>query len=179
VSAIGVLGGSFDPPHCGHVLLAAYALSAGPIDRLIVVPTYVHPWGKKSEPFDHRVAMCELAFGVLRGAEVSRIEEELETPSYTVQTLEALHARGMRDLRLVIGADVLADAKKWKRWERVCELAPPFVVGRGGYGDAPATPEIPELSSTDVRAKLKAGGASGLVPRAVEEYVRRHGLYRG
>ena len=62
---VGVFGGSFDPPHVGHVLLATWALSAGGIDRLIVVPTFAHVFGKKSAPFEDRVTMARAAFSIL------------------------------------------------------------------------------------------------------------------
>ena len=179
---IGVFGGSFDPPHCGHVLLAAYAISAAPIDRLLVVPTFEHPFGKPLAPFEHRVAMTARAFGVLRGAEVSRIEEELGGASYTVRTLEALRGLAPRaELRLLVGADVLGDLEKWRDFERVRALAPLFVVGRSGYPreDGMETPDLPAISSTVVRARLRAGDrVTGLVPRAVERYCFEHGLYR-
>lgn len=185
---LGVLGGSFDPPHCGHVLLAAYALSAAPIDALLVVPAFEHPFGKAMAPFAHRVAMCERAFAVLRGAEISRIEEELGGASYTVRTLEALRAaRPAATLRLVVGADVLGDAHRWKDFDRVRALAPLFVVGRHGHvralasseGDPIETPDLPAISSTLVRERLRAGGsAAGLVPGSVEAYCREHALYR-
>ncbi|UJR79186.1 nicotinate (nicotinamide) nucleotide adenylyltransferase [Sandaracinus amylolyticus] len=180
---IGVFGGSFDPPHCGHVLLATYALSAAPIDRLLVVPTFAHPFGKQMAPYEHRVAMCERAFGLLRGAEISRIEEELGGASYTVRTLEALHARrpGVT-LRLLVGADVLGDLEKWKDFERVRALAPLFVVGRSGYAreEGMETPDLPAISSTRVREQLRAHRTiGGLVPRDVARYCDEHGLYRG
>lgn len=182
MSTFGVLGGSFDPPHCGHVLLATYALSVAPIDRLLVVPTFEHPFGKALTPFSDRVAMCERAFGVLRAAEVSRIEEALGGASYTVRTLEALRAQHPgAQLRLVIGADVLQDVERWKEFDRVRELAPLFVVGRSGYAREQGvdTLDLPPFSSTEVRALLREGkSATGLVPRAVESYCREHALYR-
>jgi nicotinate-nucleotide adenylyltransferase len=179
---IGVFGGAFDQPHCGHVLLAAYALSAAPIDRVLIVPTFAHPFGKSMQPFAHRVAMCSAAFGFLHGASVSSIEEELGTPSYTVRTLEALSERmpGAR-FRLLVGADVPTARDKWKDFERVQALAPLFVIGREGHAkgdDGIVTPDLPAISSTDVRARLReAQPVAGLVPRAVEEYVRAHALY--
>ena len=112
--AVGVLGGSFDPPHVGHVLLAAYAMSASDLDALLVIPTFQHPFGKALSDYDERVHMAELAFGMLAGVEVSRIEQSLGGASYTVRTLEALQAREpSARLRLVVGADVIADAPRW------------------------------------------------------------------
>jgi nicotinate-nucleotide adenylyltransferase len=178
---LGVLGGSFDPPHCGHVLLATYALSVAPIDGLLIVPTFDHAFGKPLTSFEHRVEMCNIAFGFLRNVDISRIEEELEGPSYTVRTLEALRSqRPGIELRLVIGADLLGDVHRWKEFERVRELAPPFVVGRAGYerGTEANTLDLPEVSSTLVRERLRLGEAvSGLVPRAVESYCHAHSLY--
>jgi nicotinate-nucleotide adenylyltransferase len=179
---IGVFGGSFDPPHCGHVLLAAYALSAAPIDRLLVVPAYAHPFGKRSADFEERVVMCERAFGLLRGAEVSRIESELGGASYTVRTLEELVRRHPGEpLRLLVGADVLPDLHRWRDIERVRELAPLFVVGRTGHAraDGMETPDLPAVSSTEIRARLSRGeSVAGLVPRAVAEHCAARGLYR-
>jgi nicotinate-nucleotide adenylyltransferase len=184
--AIGVFGGSFDPPHAAHVMLAAYALSVAPIARVLVVPTFRHPFGKPLAPYEHRIAMCEAAFGVLVGVEVSRVEEELGGDSYTVRTLERLAERmpGV-PLRLLIGADVLPDTPRWREWDRVATLAPPFVVGRGGKPREGATervqddvPDLPAISSTLVRARYAAGhDVAMLVPRAVDAYVRAHGLY--
>lgn len=82
---IGVLGGSFDPPHCGHVLLAAYALSVAPIDGVLVVPAFSHPFGKRMAPFAQRLEMARLAYGVLDPSrvKVNDLEASLAPPSYT------------------------------------------------------------------------------------------------
>lgn len=182
IERVGVLGGAFDPPHCGHVLLGCWALSAAPIDRLLIVPAFAHVFGKSMAPFAARVELCSAAFGVLSGASVSRIEEELEAPSYTVRTIEALAARMPRaSFRLILGADALADLPKWKDPDRLRALAPPFTIGRGGIarGDGIETPDLPAISSTEIRARIAAGQSiAGLVPRAVEEQIRAQRLYR-
>lgn len=186
---VAVLGGSFDPPHVGHVLLGAWALAAGGVDRLVVVPTFGHAFGKVSAPYDERMHMTELAFEVLdRGrVSVSRIEEGLPVPSYTVRTLEALSAAmpGAK-LRLLCGADVLAELSRWREPERVQALAPLLVAGREGYArpdgkGAPSShgPDLPRVSSTEVRARLLRGeSVEGMVPTAVIDHVRARGLYR-
>lgn len=182
---VGVLGGSFDPPHCGHVLLAAYALSVAPIDAVLVVPTFSHPFAKRMAPFEERVAMARAAFSVLDPARiaVSDIERELEAPSYTWRTLEALAARMPAvSLRLLVGSDIVKDTAKWARIERVEELAPLFVIGRGDHvGGAEHAPlELPAVSSTVVRERLARGGtAVGLVPASVATHIAERGLYRG
>lgn len=180
---VGVLGGSFDPPHCGHVMLASYALAVGPIDALLVVPAFAHAFGKQSSSFEHRVAMCREAFSVLDPARVSvsEIERELPAPSFTYRTVEALAERmpGV-ELRWIIGTDIETD--RWKNVERITELAPFLVVGRAGH-DAGQTPElplvIPEVSSTALREAFREGRpVTGLVSASVERYARTHGLYR-
>jgi len=182
---IGVLGGSFDPPHCGHVLLATYALSVAPIDGLLVVPAFAHPFGKRMAPFEHRLAMAALAFSALDPARcaISDVESTLAPPSYTVRTLEALRARlPDASFRLLVGPDIVKDPAKWDQNERVRELAPFFVVGRGGHdaGDAEDAPlDLPAVSSTEVRARLAAGrDVRGLVPSVVVDYLEQRGSYR-
>lgn len=185
-AVIGIFGGSFDPPHAGHVMLAAYALSVAPIDRLLVVPTFQHPFGKVLADYDHRIAMCERAFGIFGCVSVSRVESELGGDSYTVRTLEELARRmPLARFRLVVGADVLRDTSRWRAFDRVKELAPPFIVGRGGEARESTTervlegaPDLPAISSTAVRAGYGRGAdLEALVPRAVDAYVRAHGLY--
>jgi nicotinate-nucleotide adenylyltransferase len=176
---LGVFGGSFDPPHVGHVLLATYAMSVAPIDGILVVPTFQHPFGKGSAPFADRVAMCEAAFEGCANVAISRIEEELGGESFTVRTLEALTVQmpGTR-FRLLVGADVLPETPRWRQWDRVTLLAPPFVVGRGGAAAIDDAPDMPGISSTWVRARYEAGATlERWVPRKVDAYVRAHGLY--
>lgn len=180
---LGIFGGSFDPPHVGHVLLVAYVLSATDVDAVYVVPAWQHPFDKPTHAsFEQRVHMCELAMGAIRGAEVSRVEEELGGKSRTVHTLEELTRRYPDTrLRLLLGSDLVAQTPSWHRWERIAELAPPLVVGRAGYSADDAFPvEMPEVSSTEIRARLaRARRTAGLVPRTVEDYIEAHGLYRG
>lgn len=178
---IAVFGGSFNPPHVAHVLAAAWALSSVPLSRLIVVPTYRHPFQKAMAPYEHRLRMCELAFAELRSAEVSRIEAELGGESLTLRTLEELQRRlPGAHLRLVIGSDLLAETSKWHAFERVAKLAPPLVVGRAGHDGVDVTGHyaLPPISSTEVRRRLRtAQDVSGLVAHSVADYVRANGLY--
>lgn len=180
---IGMYGGSFNPPHCGHVLVASYALAAEPFDRVVVVPTFVHPFGKALADYEHRVRMCELAFASIRGVEISRIEEELGGPSYTVATLEALKARQRNaDFRLLLGTDLLPYTDKWANFERVRELAPLYIVGRQGARAPQGTEallEMPEVSSTEIRERIRDGRSTrGLLPYRVAEYCAERELYR-
>jgi nicotinate-nucleotide adenylyltransferase len=176
----GVFGGSFDPPHVAHTLLAAYALTAHRLERVLVIPTYAHAFGKALAPFEDRVQMCELAFAELRRVEVSSLERELSTPSLTVNTLEALQQLhpGVQ-LRLLMGADLVAETHAWHDFARVAELAPPLIIERQGYPlNASDRPALPEVSSSEVRRRLRAGESTeGLLSPAVEQYARSRGLY--
>ncbi len=179
---VGIFGGSFNPPHVGHVLASALVLSTAPVERLLVVPTWQHPFAKGLAPFEDRVRMCELAMGFLRGLEVSRVEEELGGESRTLRTLEHLAStRPDWKLRLVMGSDLLAEAPRWFRFDAIEKLAPPLVIGRAG-AEAPGATSVrlPEVSSTQVRAAIARGAWDELadrVPRAVLDHIRARGLY--
>jgi nicotinate-nucleotide adenylyltransferase len=182
MTIVGVFGGSFDPPHVGHVLLAAYVTSAAPLDRLLVIPNYTHALAKNaSASFEDRYAMCELAFSSLGRVEISDVERSLGSPSRTLRTLEELAIRlPGASFRLVVGADIAGETHLWHRWDRIVELAPPLYVRRTGHA---ATPEsmpvaMPEVSSTDVRRRLAARQTvEGLVPSSVLEYIGERALY--
>jgi nicotinate-nucleotide adenylyltransferase len=176
-----VYGGSFDPPHLGHVLSVAWALSTGDVDAVWVVPTWKHAFDKTHEaPFEHRFEMCRAAFAPFVGVELLDVERSLGGISRTLRTLETLHTEYPETaLRLLIGADVLPTTDRWHRWDDVVRLAPPLVVGREGYPKAPGCPiSIPNVSSTDVRAALADDrSVGGFVPGSVADYIERHRLY--
>lgn len=179
---VAVFGGSFNPPHLAHVLALAVVHARFNVDRILVVPTYQHPFAKQLAPFDDRVKMCQLAMGFLPHVEISRIEEELGGESKTLRTLEKLQERHPgKQLRLMMGADIIVESAKWHRFDRIKELAPPIVLGRVGvsYEGAPA-PVLPNISSTEVRRALSTNvddAAIELVPRKVVEYARARSLY--
>lgn len=178
---LAVFGGSFDPPHVAHTLVAAWAKATGSVDRVLVVPAFAHPFGKKSVPFEHRVAMCRLAMEGFPFAEVCDIERDVGD-GRTLYTLEALQTRYPdTSLRLLIGSDILSGADRWHRWDDIVALAPPLVVGRSGHQHegAPGALDLPELSSTELRARLKAGETTtGRLALGVAKYIEAHGLYR-
>lgn len=181
---IAVFGGSFNPPHLAHVLAVTVVLARYELDRLLVVPTYQHPFAKSLAPYEDRVKMCELAMAWIPRVEVSRVEQELGGESRTLRTIEHLRTKYPgKDLRLIVGADILAESSKWYGFDRIRELAPPIVLGRVGVAYEGAPPAIlPAISSTEVRAKIGEGRFSELaelVPREVLEYVKTHALYRG
>jgi nicotinate-nucleotide adenylyltransferase len=197
-AAVGLFGGSFNPPHLGHQVVCLYALATGEVSSVLMVPTYRHAFDKELAPYEDRFHMCELAAAPFRGlVEVSRIEEEIGGErSRTYDTLQALAAaRPDARFRLVIGSDILHETEAWHRWDDVIALAPPLVVPRAGWtvpgaaeplgfsatsAAAPAAAAvIPAISSTAIRELLSRGeSALPLVPRAVMDYIAGRGLYR-
>jgi nicotinate-nucleotide adenylyltransferase len=179
---VAIFGGSFNPPHIAHVLACALVLGVEQVDRVLVVPTYRHPFAKPLAPFDDRVRMCELAMAPLPAVHVSRVEEELGGESRTLRTIERLkETHPDWHLRLVIGADIMAEASRWLGFETIVRLAPLIVLRRAGI-DAPVAgrPLLPEVSSTEVRAAIERGAwpeVDGLVPRGVLAHARARGLY--
>jgi nicotinate-nucleotide adenylyltransferase len=183
---VAFYGGSFDPPHVGHLLSAVYALALG-FEKVLVVPVYEHAFGKRMAPFDARVALCRACFRGIDGVEVSELEATLERPSYTVRALARL-AEDHPDweLRTLVGSDVLAETHAWHEFDRVEKLAPLFVLLRLGHevdGLGPAV--LPEVSSSEVRRLLADRKRSPdaalrlerLVPEAVRSALETRGLY--
>jgi nicotinate-nucleotide adenylyltransferase len=180
MTVVGVFGGSFDPPHVGHVLALSWALSTQELDEVLVVPALEHAFGKVLAPFAHRRRMVELAVATLRRVRVSDLEARLGGASYTVRTLEELGRRhpGV-SLRLIIGSDLVDEVPRWKEGARVPELAQLLVIGRTGYENGARELHMPEVSSTEIRERLRTGhSVEGLVPRAVAEHIERYRLYR-
>lgn len=181
----GVFGGSFNPPHIAHVLAAHFALCTWNLDRLLVIPSYKHPFGKPLEPYDHRIKMCELAFRHLSHfVEISQIERDLGGVSFTVETLRALNQQNPDvELRLIIGGDILADAEKWRAFDEVKQLAPLLVIPRLQQGQvlgasSAAGCYLPDLSSTELRENLYAGrNVDQALPLDVAIYIREQRLY--
>jgi nicotinate-nucleotide adenylyltransferase len=184
---VAFYGGSFNPPHVAHVLAAAYLLSVGGFDKILVVPVFDHAFDKELAPFADRVKMTELAMAPLPGVEVSRIEESLGSPSRTLFTLRALSERHPAwRFQLVIGSDVLHETQKWHAFDEIVRLAPLFVLGRVGspHPDAPQ-PILPGVSSTRVRELLGRAGdpdahaeLATVVPRSVLGFIAERALYR-
>ncbi len=180
--ALAIFGGSFDPPHLGHVLLAHYALLVTNVAEVIVAPTYAHAFGKSLTDFDHRIAMAKLAFADLPRVRVDAIEGQLGGTSRTLRLVQELSRRHPgNDLRLLIGADILHEAEKWEHFDEAKQLAPLIVAGRPGFahpGVGENAPCLPEVSSSDVRKQLACGAdVHTRVPARVLTYIAKHGLY--
>jgi nicotinate-nucleotide adenylyltransferase len=189
VTRIGVFGGSFDPPHLAHLVVAEQARAQAGLDRVLWVPAQRSPLKEDPEPADahHRLAMVALAihgherFGVWDG------ELRRPGPSYTVDTLRQLREEHPDwDLHLVIGGDSLASFEHWRDPDGIRRLARLVVYPRGEASPAPTGDratvlDVPRLavSSTDLRRRVAAGGSIRyFVPDAVLRYIIDHGLYR-
>lgn len=184
---VALYGGSFNPPHIGHVLAAAYLTTVAGFERVLVVPVYEHAFDKSLLGFQERVELCHRAFSQLKHVEVCLIESQLPRPSYTITTVEALRAHHPDwQLELAVGADVLPEIPRWHRAAELQRLAPLFVMGRYGYDEIDSLkPLLPEVSSSELRALLRQPKTQAtentlrrLLPHAVREYITVRGLYR-
>lgn len=187
-SSIGLFGGSFDPVHHGHLIVARAAVEALGLDELRFVPAREQPFkqGRHGAPPADRAVMLELAVAGSPGLAVERIELERPGPSYTVDTLEALRAREPgAAFTLLLGADAAAELDAWHRARDLPALARIVVFGRPGT-PVPSSPliagaiEVPalDISATEIRRRARAGAPVRYwVPDAVAEYMARHRLY--
>jgi nicotinate-nucleotide adenylyltransferase len=180
---IALFGGSFNPPHVAHQMVALYVLETAPVDGLWFVPCFRHPFDKPLAPFEDRFHMCERAAAALGSrVRVSDIERDIGGESRTLRTvrrLEELHPE--HAFSLVIGGDLVAEVPTWYGGAELQKSTPFLVVGRGGVGPGAGrgTVAMPEVSSTEVRQALRDGkSVEGLVPRAVLDYIYERGLYK-
>jgi nicotinate-nucleotide adenylyltransferase len=186
---VGVLGGTFDPVHVGHVVAASDARAALQLDRVLLVVAG-DPWQKRGRVVasaNDRLALVEAAVSEVDGIEASAVEVERHGASVTADTLEAL-ARPDRALFLILGADAVANMPTWRRLEETRDLATVVVIERAG--DIHAEPPGPgwrferlsiprlDVSSTEIRERIGAGRPiDGLVPPAVVRAIQDRSLY--
>ena len=188
---LGVFGGSFDPPHLGHLLAASDACEALALDRLLFVPAARQPLktGVAEATPEQRARMLELMVGVDARFAVDRLELLREGLSYTADTLAELAARHAgASLFLLIGEDLAAQIATWREPARIAALAEIVVLVRGADASftAPAAPPMRrlvtrriDLSSTEIRARVRAGKPiAGFVSEAVARFIRDAGLYQ-
>jgi nicotinate-nucleotide adenylyltransferase len=183
---VALYGGSFNPPHVAHQMLALYVLETAPVDELWLIPAFRHALGKPLAPFEDRLAMCERAAAPLGPrVRVSDIERTIGGDSRTLHTV-----RRLRELYpahaflLVIGADLVAEVPTWLGASELQATVPFIVVGRGNVAAPGGGVAMPEVSSTAVREALGRHALTGdrsvegLVPRTVLDYIYQRHLYQ-
>jgi len=194
----GVLGGSFDPIHNGHILLAQEVYDKLNLEKVIFIPAYVapHKIGQSFASAEARFAMTKLAVGDIPNFCVSDLELRRGNVSYTVDTmLELKRLYPNQEFYFIIGADSVPQLKTWNRIEELFGLVKFAAVYRPGYDDVLVkaqkdfgknaeriimvhTAEY-DLSSTNIRQKVQLGQSiKDMVPTKVAEYIEKHGLYR-
>ena len=194
---LGLLGGTFDPVHLGHLILAESCLQACQLDALWFLPTGIPPHKDASQltPGPDRIEMLKLAIAGHPHFSVEPLELERDGVAYTVDTLEEIHrTHPQAELLFLIGADSLNDLPNWRMPQRIAELAQLVAVNRGSDQEAKLPAELDEqitarvqqvhipgidISATEIRNRVRQDRSIRyLVPRAVEIYINEHQLYR-
>lgn len=198
---VGIFGGSFNPIHQGHLLLAECCRESAQLDQVLFLPAAVSPL-KQDRPLaaaKQRIEMIELAIGGHQPFELSTLEIDRGGISYTVDTLRTLTAQRPADeWFFLLGADSIRDLPRWREPAEICRLATLLVVRRGGlppvdydvlspfvsverrdyFRSLEVEMPLMEISSTDLRQRIAAGRSVRYrMPRAVEEYIRQQRLY--
>lgn len=190
MARVGILGGTFDPPHRAHVAMVQAALQRIPLEKILVMPAPNPPHKRAGAPTPYplRKEMTRIAFAGLDGVEVSDMEEFRRGPSYTVDLLRHYKATSDDDLHLILGADSVADLPAWKDPKDILELATIVVFSRTGCAsavpiDGPVSviffeDPVIDISSTEVRDVYRKGGdARDDLPAGVHQFILDNSIY--
>jgi len=193
--SVGILGGTFDPVHNGHLAIAEHVRRELELTEVLLVPA-PRPWMKEGSvraSAEDRLAMIELAIKGRPGLRASRVDVDRPGQTYSIDTVGDL-ARQLgpgADLYFIVGADTLGEMAEWREPERIFRECTVVAAARRGYprpGQLPAAhpghdalfvdgPAV-DVSASDIRRRVGRGQAiEGMVPRAVERFIREHGLY--
>ncbi len=194
---LGLMGGTFDPIHTGHLVIAEMARVEFALDRVLWIPSGdpPHKKGYLVTPQEHRYAMALLATANHPDFEVSRMELDRSGHSYTVDTVERLRRERPRDeLYFITGADAILEILTWHRHHELIQACRFIAVTRPGYDLERLSSVLPmeyltqistlttpgvDISSTDIRTRVRSGDAIRyLVPESVQAYIRKHQLYQ-
>ena len=194
---VGVLGGTFDPIHCGHILMAQGAKRIVALDEVRFIPVGSPPHKSRLAEAAQRVAMIEKAIAPYKDFVLDLMEINRCGVTYTVDTLRALTQASADDIYFIVGSDTLLEMHTWKDTASCVALAHFIVVPRSGYDAAAvkaemerltremgaslllAPLEVPGISSTLIRESVEVGAPlTALVPPDVARYIEEHGLYR-
>jgi nicotinate-nucleotide adenylyltransferase len=197
VARIGLLGGTFNPPHIGHLVCATHAISGLGLDQVLFVPVHEPPHKAiEADPgVEHRVAMCRIAVAGDERLDVSTADADVPGPSYTVDTLSRLHDRRPGDqLTFIVGGDMALSLPSWREPAAILSLASLGVAEREGVRRTDITERLSDLGTDNVRffdmpridvsssliRRLVAAGQPirYLLPDGVADYIAAEGLYR-
>ncbi len=178
-----IFGGTFDPIHCAHLIVAREAADAFALDQVLFIPAANPPHKEAGTPYEHRYRMVELACKEDPRFVPSRLEAD-SRKSYSIYTIERVKAMG-GEVLFVIGADAFAEIQTWFRWQDVVRDVDFIVVTRPGHHyESPPGARVHRLetvalpvSSSEIRAALARGEMPSEVPKRVAEYIRENGLY--
>lgn len=191
---IAILGGSFDPPHKGHIKIAEQVLLKLHFDQVWLMPCFTHAFGKKLSSPQDRLNMTKLLQA--KNIKISNYETEKKEVSISFETLESLSKLYPQDYFFwIIGSDQIDDFPKWNNWQEIINKYGLIIIKRNKKEDIEEktkniiknldkilfleSANIPNISSTEIREKVKNGKPiSNLVPEKVEEYINRHNLYK-
>jgi nicotinate-nucleotide adenylyltransferase len=181
---IAIFGGTFDPIHTAHMVVAREAADMFSLDRVLFIPAANPPLKDTGASYEDRYRMVELACAGDPRFQPSRLEEGKEK-SYSIHTIERVRAEN-GEVFFIIGADAFAEIRNWYRWEDVIRSVEFIVVARPGHSfTAPPGARVHRLetvalpvSSSEIRQALGRGESPEELPVAVAEYIRDHGLYR-
>lgn len=184
---VGILGGTFDPPHYGHLLIANEVLSALQLDEIWFMPNHVPPHKKRPELVndEHRLQMLKLAIGGNPAFTIQPLELEREGPSYTIDTMKMIKAEYTDHLFFfIIGADMIEYLPKWHKIDELLKLVEFVGVERPSYNQQTNYPilyvDVPAMnvSSSMIRARMKSGKTVRyLLPDSVIQYIEENQLY--
>jgi nicotinate-nucleotide adenylyltransferase len=189
---LGIFGGTFNPPHTGHLVVAEHIRRRLALDKVYFVPSYISPHKRRGEEklAEHRLKMIRLATKGNPHFEVSDIELKRKGTSYTFETVEDFRKKYPNaELYLIIGADNFAEFYTWKNPSKILDLASLIVMNRPGHrlhsvrrsvANAARIVMVPsiEIASSTIRKMIRKGDSVAyLLPKAVAQYVHRHGLY--
>lgn len=190
MSRVGILGGTFDPPHNAHLMMAETALENVPLDEVLFMPAPDPPLKNSGDitPYETRIGMVAEAIRGRRGLRLSRLEEIRSGPSFTADLLRHYRSVSGEEPFLILGADSVSDLARWKEPETILSLATLVVFPRTGYSSrVPVAGEaavvmfeapIVDISSTDIRALVRRGASvRSLVPERVLEFILDKRLY--
>ncbi len=188
---VGLYFGSFNPLHCGHLMLAQYMLNTGRFNEVWLVVSPQNPFKQHADLASaaHRLSMARLGAQSVKGLKISDVEFSMPQPSYTIDTLELLQSQHANtQFSLIMGADNVSGLPKWKRAQDILSRYKIYVYPRKGFtfeGINPGhiewldgAPEV-QVSSTQLRQWIASGlGIAGYVPNEVIEYIESEKLYK-